>query len=807
MEDNQVTNIFTIPPEIIIKIFEELLADNAPLRSPYADLLPVTQTSSRLRQTALSAPSLWSTIEISDKPSSFNFAKLCLGRSGNHKLDISIRVLKKIEIKIKGLLALLEYSSSRIRSLSMKLSFTNSEQWDMWWDSWKALRYEALEDFHLEVWRREVMTAANRALNNAIPLPDGASRLRSLALVHASPLPNSAVLSNLVVLKLASASFWSWPYRHLFDVLRSCSNLEELELRGVGLDTCQGSYSANNLPSVPRLELPNLRRLAFTGVENNMLAQVLTNLTAPTLEMVSLETPKQLKSDVQFIWDDLQKIEPFNSVRFLFVTERPTPISLHQDQFALFLAKLFPRIEEMELPASGCRPLLMTWAGHSNIALNSWKELRSLVLTYPDYTCTGSSQDVLRETLRFLEARRRSGGPELEWLHLGVCNNCQGTVKQTLLSAIKKLVRSKDDFEGFSPAGFGKQATPDKSAPRVSSVQMLRQPEEKQLGLQLDFKLVTVSLAELQITDNSRSSASFQALPPEILVGIFEYLLGDHPTNKSPYHFLLPVMQTSTHLRKIALAAPSLWSMIEINDKPASFNFAKVCLGRSGNHKLEISIRVLKKMESKIKGLLAMLQYASPRTRSLSLKLSFANPEQWDLWCESFQALDLGALESLEFEAWRREITAEAVPPPPNVIPLSDTILSLRTLSLGQVSVIPDPLVLSNLTRLELSSSSFWAWPYFQIFEVLQCCSALEELELEGVGLNTSHGLHPADRLPEVPRIELPNLLRLTFFSLENNIPPLIITNLTAPSLEMVSLETPKLLSNDIPFTWADPPT
>lgn len=323
----------------------------------------------------------------------------------------------------------------------------------------------------------------------------------------------------------------------------------------------------------------------------------------------------------------------------------------------------------------------------------------------------------------------------------------------------------------------------------------------------MDFKLATVSLSQLQITDNNYAHTSFQTLPPEIIVGIFECLLGYHGTNKSPYHFLLPVTQTSTRLRQTALAAPPLWSMIEINDKPASFNFAKVCLGRSGNHKLDISIRVLKRMESKINGLLAMLRYASPRTRSLELRLSFANPEQWDLWCESFSVLDLGALESLEFEAWRREITTEVVPPPPNVIPLSDTISSLRILSLGQTSIPPDPQVLSKLTRLALSSASFWAWPYYQIFEVLQCCPVLEELELQGVGLNTCHGLYPADRLPSVPRLQCPNLRRLTFFGVENNIPPLIITNLTAPSLEVVSLETPKLLSNDIPFTWAHPPT
>ncbi|KAG9047567.1 hypothetical protein FS837_001972 [Tulasnella sp. UAMH 9824] len=357
-------------------------------------------------------------------------------------MPIYFRVLKRIEVKIKGLLALLEYTSPRIRSLSMKLSFTGAEQWDQWWDSWKAFHYGALEEFNLEVWRKEVMTAASQALNNAIPLPDDTSPLRGLTLAHASPLPSSPVLSNLAGLKLASASFWSWPYRH---VLRSSNNLEELELRGEGLDTCRGSYSPRNLPPIPRLEHQKLRQLTLIGVENNMLAQVLTNLTAPNLETVSLTTPKRLKNDVQFIWNDLEKVTPFNAVRFLFFGDSSVPP--HQDQFALFIAKLCPGLEEIELPVSGCRPILQTWAEDINIALNPWKELHSLVLTYHDHKCGGSSHQVLRDVLRFLEARRGCGYPALEWLQLGACVDCKWPIKGEFLSPIKKIMRSKEDID------------------------------------------------------------------------------------------------------------------------------------------------------------------------------------------------------------------------------------------------------------------------------------------------------------------------------------------------------------------------
>ncbi|KAG8947434.1 hypothetical protein FRC04_010755 [Tulasnella sp. 424] len=449
MEDGQKTTILTIPPEVTVNILEHLLADHTPSKSPYADLLPVTQTSTHLRHTALSAPALWSKIEINDKPASFNFAKLCLSRSGNHKLDISIRVLKKMEAKIKGLLALLQYVSTRIRSLSMKLSFTGVGQWEVWWDSLEALDYRALETLNFEVWHREVVTADTIAVN-AIPLPTQNSPLRSLSLVHASlQLPDSPVLSNLAILKLSSASFWDWPYFDLFEVLRNSTALEELELRGVGLKECRRSYSASQLPAVPRLEHPNLRRLSLIAVENNMLARVLTSLTAPNLEVVSLEIPEELQNDVELVWDDLPQAAPFSTVRSLFVTDRSSQPSEspHKDQYVHFLAKMFPGVEELELPAARWRGVFMTRAEHVKIAITPWKDLRSLVLNYPDGLCVGWCLEFLSETLRFLEARKRQDSPPLEWLHLGACSNCPSEVKDLLSSKIQKLMRSKDDLQ------------------------------------------------------------------------------------------------------------------------------------------------------------------------------------------------------------------------------------------------------------------------------------------------------------------------------------------------------------------------
>ncbi|KAG9013650.1 hypothetical protein FRB90_005793 [Tulasnella sp. 427] len=492
-----------------------------------------------------------------------------------------------------------------------------------------------------------------------------------------------------------------------------------------------------------------------------MVAQALTNLTAPNLEAVSLETPRQLRSDVVFKWNEIPSasMTPLPSVRSLFVTDRPMPASLHQDQFAMFLSRIFPRIEEMEIVALGCRPLLTTWAEHFDVAPNGWRDLRSLVLEYEDFKCVGSPQEILRETLRFLDVRRKV--PEnapLEWVQIGVCEECMWTVKDALLNGMKRVVRSKEDLQ----------------------------------------------IAPLYQMDSSAST--ILTIPPEITISIFEHLLLAPSVGRSPYRDLLPVTQASSQLRSTALSAPSLWSTIEITDKPASFNFAKLCLSRSGNHKLDISIRVLRKAESKMPGLLALLQYASTRIRCLSLRLSFANPKEWSAWCDSFKLLELVAMESFTFEAWRRESIAEGQLPPRSVFTLSEAMCSIKSLALAHTSVPPDTPALSGLLRLRISSSTFWAWPYQQLLDVLQSCQALEELELHGDGMNVAYGAVAPDNLPLVSRIHCPNLRRITLFRVENSIPALILVNLTAPSLEFLSLEAPKFLREDCKFTWINPP-
>ncbi|KAG9013651.1 hypothetical protein FRB90_005794 [Tulasnella sp. 427] len=295
-------------------------------------------------------------------------------------------------------------------------------------------------------------------------------------------------------------------------------------------------------------------------------------------------------------------------------------------------------------------------------------------------------------------------------------------------------------------------------------------------------------------------------LPPELTINILEYLLLTTNVSRSPYHDILPITQASSQLRSTALAAPSLWSTIEITDKPAPFNFAKLCLSRSGYHKLDISIRVLRKVESKMPGLLALLQYASTRIQYLSLKLSFVNPQQWSTWCESFKSLDLAVMESLAFEAWRRESVTEGQLPPRSVFTLSEAVCSIKSLGLAHTSVPPDTAALAGLLRLRISSSTFWAWPYQQLLDVLQSCQALEELELQGDGMNVAYGPFTPDNLPPVSRIHCPKLRRITFHRVENSVPALILANLAAPSLEFLSLETPKFLHGDCEFTWANPP-
>lgn len=356
-----------------------------------------------------------------------------------------------MENKINGLLALLEFASPRIRSLSLKLGLKVGEQWNLWWERMRVMDLGAMENLTFEVWRRGMTTDGMRLPPDidVIALPDAVSSLRSLSLSQTSIAPNSLALSKLVHLTLRSALFGTWPYNHLFKVLQGCQTLEELELMGSGvqLNARDASYSADRLPSVPRIQCPNLRRLTFFAVENHMVSLVLTNLTAPSLDVVSLETPKGFKPDIPFTWIKPPNPIPFDSVRVLLITDRPGLDLDHQDHFALLLATLFPEIERMEIPSIRCRPLLTTWGEPVNIALNPWKDLQSIVLRYREDRCYRHSDEIMQETLRFLTARRRFGCPPLKRLRLGGCDKCQYSNRDRVEGGIKSVLESNDALE------------------------------------------------------------------------------------------------------------------------------------------------------------------------------------------------------------------------------------------------------------------------------------------------------------------------------------------------------------------------
>ncbi|KAG9013652.1 hypothetical protein FRB90_005795 [Tulasnella sp. 427] len=449
--ENKPHTILTLPPELTINILEHLLLTPNVTRSPYHDILPITQASSQLRSTALSAPSLWSTIEITDKPASFNFAKLCLSRSGNHKLDISIRVLRKAESKVPGLLALLQYASTRIRCLSLRLSFANPKEWSAWCDSFKLLELVAMESFTFEAWRRESIAEGQLPPRSVFTLSEAVCSIKSLALAHTSVPPDTPALSGLLRLRISSSTFWAWPYQQLLDVLQSCQALEELELQGDGMNVAYGPFAPDNLPPVSRVHCSNLRRITFYRVENSIPALILANLIAPSLEFLSLELPKFLHDDCDFTWTDPPKVIPFDSAHTLVVSDGPLRGVQHQDHWAVFIASLFPGVRYMEVSAVRCRALLVTWSEQTTMAINPWSDLQSLVIDYPENKCVGHCQDILRGVWRLLDARRKAGCPSLHRVRLGLCDACEladkAVDKDAPLRGIRRLLEPHNEPE------------------------------------------------------------------------------------------------------------------------------------------------------------------------------------------------------------------------------------------------------------------------------------------------------------------------------------------------------------------------
>ncbi|KAG9045419.1 hypothetical protein FS837_006352, partial [Tulasnella sp. UAMH 9824] len=198
--------LHSAPPEIIITILESLLASSQsqPLGRKYRDLICFTHVSSRLRNIAVTTPTLWTRIEITDKPASFELAKNCLERSGSLKLDITVCVAARVGTRLPGIIGLVSHAADRTERLFLGLAFRKESQWIQIQNAIYALESPILNELELKFWYDDSLFVQNGI--RTLSLPTRVPSLRSLVLREVVPAAPSPSLGNLKTLVMAWAT-------------------------------------------------------------------------------------------------------------------------------------------------------------------------------------------------------------------------------------------------------------------------------------------------------------------------------------------------------------------------------------------------------------------------------------------------------------------------------------------------------------------------------------------------------------------------------------------------------------------------
>ncbi|KAG8997882.1 hypothetical protein FRB90_012421, partial [Tulasnella sp. 427] len=176
----QLSSLLSCPPEIIILVLHHLVTDDRILGRRYDDLIRASTSFSYLRQLALSTPTLWTHIEITDKPASFELAKACLQRSGSHEVEVAIRIARRTGAKLPGVIALLRHVAGRTRELRLDLGLAKETEWSDLRNAMASLDAPVLKCMELNLWNIE---NPREALTRSIELPTRATMLQSLTLV------------------------------------------------------------------------------------------------------------------------------------------------------------------------------------------------------------------------------------------------------------------------------------------------------------------------------------------------------------------------------------------------------------------------------------------------------------------------------------------------------------------------------------------------------------------------------------------------------------------------------------------------
>ncbi|KAG8979270.1 hypothetical protein FRB90_008149, partial [Tulasnella sp. 427] len=358
-----------VPPEIIIAILEDLtsLAGLNPLGKKYGDLVRFTHVSARLRKVAISSPTLWTRVDITDRPATFELAKACLQRSGIQELDVSICITNRFAAKISGVTTFIDHAANRTRSLALALRLSKDSQWQQFNDVLRNLASTSLIKLNLEILNSDELIRRHSFRFQAVFLPTQTSNLTSLTLRNCVPDFEGNSNNQLRHLSIGFHEPCQLPQDHLQNTLCGYTSLETLEITVV-LQSVWFS-SANRPPDrSTRVCLPNLLLLRAKGYRYDDLSQLFLDLDAPRLKQVELA----LASTSYALHDPSVFVGLFPSVHLLGLAFLPKPTSSLYTRLWLNLPKTFPNVEELALSSNGWQFLAMPEANSALLAKSSW---------------------------------------------------------------------------------------------------------------------------------------------------------------------------------------------------------------------------------------------------------------------------------------------------------------------------------------------------------------------------------------------------------------------------------------------------
>ncbi|KAG8903645.1 hypothetical protein FRC01_009055, partial [Tulasnella sp. 417] len=445
--------IYKVPPEILICAFK-LISPQGPqlFGRPYNDLVNITHSASYLRMIAINAPSLWTYIDITDQPSSFELAKACVQRSSPLNLDISIKLHTRVGIKLPGILALVEYVSTRTAALQVSILLPGFGMLDQVRLAFRHFKYPVLEKLEMDFKTKDSRDNPQRRVP-VFCLPEDSPKLRSVSMVDLAPDLDSNAVARLTQLVLNVPSS-SWPPGRFWEILGQAAALECLELNARLLRPAWTASTPFHAPSLqqPRTLIPNLHRLVLRGFESSILVPFLFNLDAPELFDVIFEL-SEINSPILSTWNDVQVRHPFPSVssfELLFSFER-LPLFAHQ--FLGFLTRLFPEVEELALPSlsalSILRILAQNWESPPSSAqeCSRWPELYHLSITTREDACD-KCWDRLDAVRSFIQTRSKLSLPPLEWVTVTLCESFKKDLRfPQVLQGLRKALASKNALE------------------------------------------------------------------------------------------------------------------------------------------------------------------------------------------------------------------------------------------------------------------------------------------------------------------------------------------------------------------------